>query len=84
MRDDPEYWETLSTRIVSEIRDQRASRFGWRAWAAPLVAAAALAMLIARGNAPSSTAVQPPNIAVLLAPEQQQTPSIAVLLRGEP
>jgi len=83
MRDDPEYWEALSTRIVARIRDRRPSPLGWRVWAAPLVAAAVLAILIASGKAPS-TVVQPPTIAARLAPEQNRAPSIVVLLQEEP
>ena len=83
MRDDPEYWDALSTRLVSEIRSRRASRLGWRVWAAPLATAAALAILIARASAPP-TPVPAPSIAVMLGERGDQAPSIVGLLRGQP
>jgi hypothetical protein len=83
MRDDPEYWEALSGRIVSDIRDRRASPLGWRVWAAPLAAAAVLAVLIARGQSTSSPD-RAPSIAAMLSATDRPAPSVAVLLRGQP
>lgn len=83
MRDDPEYWEALSTRIVSTIRDRREWRLGWRVWAAPLAAAAVLTILIARGE-PRATGERAPSIAAMLTSGEQQAPNIVTLLRGQP
>ena len=84
MRDDPEYWEGLSTRIVAEVRDRRQS--SWlrvATWAPPLATAAALTLLLASGRRPVVTEDRPPSIAVMLT-APGQAPSIAAMMAGEP
>jgi hypothetical protein len=84
MRDDPEYWEALSTRIVAEVRERRQSswlRVG--IWGPPLATAAVLTLLLANGRRSTVAKDQPPSIAVMLtAPEQ--APSIAAMMAGQP
>jgi hypothetical protein len=84
MRDDPEYWEGLSTRIVAEVRDRRQS--SWlrvATWAPPLATAAALTLLLASGRRPVVTEDRPPSIAVMLT-APGQAPSIAAMMAGHP
>lgn len=86
MRDDPEYWQALSARIVSGIRERRDAKFGWRVWAAPLAVAAVLTLLISQASRQTSHAPvveRAPSIAAMLTPGAERAPSIARLL-GEP
>jgi len=84
MRDDPEYWEALSTRIVAEVRERRQS--SWlrvATWAPPLATAAALTLLLASGRRPVVAANPTPSIAVMLT-ASGQAPSIAAMMAGQP
>jgi len=84
MRDDEEYWDALSTRIVSRIRAHReASWLRVAIWAPPLATAAALTLLIANGRAPVATNRAAPSIAVMLT-AQGEAPSIVEMLSRQP
>lgn len=82
MRDDPEYWDTLTSRVVATIRERRQSSWSRAAiWTPPLIAAAALLLLLASNRV--TTINGPPNIAnMLTAPGQ--APNIVTMLRGQP
>jgi hypothetical protein len=82
MRDDPEYWEALSTRIVAEVRERRQSSwFRVGIWAPPLATAAVLTLLLANGRRSAAAEDRPPSIAVsLTAPGR--APSIAAMIGG--
>lgn len=79
MRDDAEYWQALSARIVSRIRDEREMRLGWPVWTVPLAVAAGLMLLISRSG-PAPVVERTPSIAAMLTPGGQTTPSIVRLL----
>ena len=83
MRDDQEYWDALSTRIVETIRDR--SQTSWlriAIWAPPLATAAALTLLLASGPVPAKPANRAPSIAAMLT-AQGRAPSIVSML-GRP
>ena len=83
MRDDQEYWDALSTRIVETIRDRRqASWLRIAIWAPPLATAAVLTLLLASGPVPVSAANRAPSIAAMLT-AQGRAPSI-VSMMGQP
>jgi hypothetical protein len=84
MRDDQEYWEALSTRIVAGVRDRRQS--SWlrvATWAPPLATAAALTLLLASGRRPAVVMNHAPSIAVMLT-TPGQAPSIVAMMAGRP
>ncbi|HSY80535.1 MAG TPA: hypothetical protein VK807_02175 [Gemmatimonadaceae bacterium] len=84
MRDDPEYWEALSTRIVADVRERRQSSWLRLAtWAPPLATAAVLTLLLATGRRPVAAPHRAPSIAVMLT-TPGQAPSIAAMMAGEP
>ena len=84
MRDDPEYWEALSTRIVANVRERRQSPWLRLAtWAPPLATAAVLTLLLATGRRPVAAPSPAPSIAVMLT-TPGQAPSIAVMMAGPP
>jgi hypothetical protein len=84
MRDDPEYWDALSARIVATVGERRQPswlRLG--VWAPPLATAAALALLLANWRAPAAAANRAPSIAAMLT-AQEQRPNIVTMLSGQP
>jgi anti-sigma-K factor RskA len=84
MRDDPEYWDALSSRIVETIRERRSAPWLRIAiWAPPLATAAALTLLLASGRAPATAANRAPSIAAMLT-AQSQAPSIVTMMSGRP
>jgi hypothetical protein len=82
MRDDPEYWDALTARVVATVRERRQSSWLEVAiWAPTLATAAALMLLLANGRAREAN--RTPNIAMLLT-APGQAPSIVAMLRGQP
>ena len=84
MRDDQEYWDALSGRIVETIRDRRqASWLRIAIWAPPLATAAVLTLILASGRAPATATNRAPSIAAMLT-AQRQAPSIVTMMGGQP
>lgn len=81
MRDDPEYWDALSSRIVATIREQRQS--SWlrlSLWVPSLATAAAFTLILASRHTTATAPDQAPRIAAMLT-APGQAPSIASMLR---